>query len=71
MTSLFSITVIAAGSNITNQATIIPSSEYSEDYSGEKCVHEEEAEHEAGTDWASAGELTPWIKFDFLNTILY
>ena len=64
-----SISVLGAGANITGDATITTSSDYNEDYAGITCVHEGIAEHDQGTEWASAGELNPWIKFEYASDV--
>ena len=64
-----SMSVLAAGANITGDATITTSSDYSEDYAGITCVHEGIAEHDQGTEWASAGEMNPWIKFEYASEV--
>ena len=55
--------------NITSKATITASSEYAPKYGAVKCVHEGEAVHETGDEWASAGEQDPWIKFEYKDPV--
>lgn len=55
--------------NITHKASVSASSEYAERYGAVKCIQEGEAVHETGYEWASAGELTPWIKFDYAGPV--
>ncbi|MCL2813018.1 MAG: hypothetical protein FWD23_00305 [Oscillospiraceae bacterium] len=55
--------------NITHKASLSASSEYAERYGAVKCVHEGEAVHETGYEWASASELNPWIKFDYASPV--
>jgi hypothetical protein len=64
-----SVSVIAIGNCIANQATITASSEYNDDYAAALAVHENEAEHDQGTEWASAGELDPWVRFEWADPV--
>ena len=69
VTAASAVVPAGSGTNIAAQANVTTSSDYNEDYAGILCVHEGEAEHDTGTEWASAGELNPWIKFDFTNSV--
>ena len=64
--SAASVSAIAdVGSNISHLATITASSYFNEDYAPHWAAHEEEAVHEIQTEWASAGESYPWIRFEY------
>ena len=64
------ISATAAGANISDKAkSITASSEYAEKYSADKCAHELDPEHDTGIEWASAGEMNPWIKFEYASPV--
>jgi len=59
----------ASAPNVATAATVTASSEYSADYAAWRCVHDGWAEHDSGTEWASKGEMTPWIRFEFPEAV--
>lgn len=63
------MTVSATGAEIASKAKVTASSEFSEKYAPETCIHEEEAEHEQGIEWASASEANPWLKLEWDNSV--
>ena len=65
--AIFSLPAAAANlpPNVALEASVSTSSDYNEEYAGWRCVHDGWAEHDSGTEWASDGEMTPWIRFEF------
>lgn len=60
---------VSAAACIALQATITASSEFNEDYAPHAAVHENVAEHTVGTEWASAGEANPWVRFEWAEAV--
>ena len=60
---------LIAKNSIASKAKVTASSEFAERYGASKCVHEGEAIHESGEEWASAGEQNPWIKFEYASPV--
>ena len=66
---IFALSMSVSAECIALDATITASSEFAERYAPEAAIHEEESVHEEGIEWASAGEATPWIRFEWAEPV--